>query len=216
MKAAITDKTKLVFLPSPNNPTGTMNEPAEVLEFARSLPDHVVFGFDEAYCEYLDDPVDLRPLISEGGKVICFRTFSKIYGLAGFRVGYGYCGSDCAALLNRVREPFNVNSVAQAAATAALDDLEFVKRSREVNRAGLEILCGFFRKYNLDYLPSHGNFLLVKVGNGRDVFQALQKVGVIVRPLAPYGLSEYVRISVGTKAQNERLCRELQNVLGLW
>ena len=215
MGEAITEKTKLVFLPSPNNPTGTINEPAEVLDFARSLPDHVIFGLDEAYCEYLDDPVDLRPLMAEGRKIICFRTFSKIYGLAGFRLGYGYCGVDCASLLNRVREPFNVNSLAQAAALAALDDHPFVEQSREVNRAGLRDLSGFCQNFKLDYIPSHGNFMLIKVGNGREVFRKLQIVGVIVRPMEPYGLPEYVRISVGIKAENARLCRELHNVLGL-
>ncbi len=215
MREAITEKTKLVFLPSPNNPTGTINEPAEVLDFARSLPDQVIFGLDEAYCEYLDDPVDLRPLMSEGRKIICFRTFSKIYGLAGFRLGYGYCGADCASLLNRVREPFNVNSLAQAAALAALDDHPFVEQSRKVNRAGLRDLSGFCQNFKLDYIPSHGNFMLIKVGNGREVFRKLQKVGVIVRPMEPYGLPEFVRISVGRKAENARLCRELNNVLGL-
>ena len=215
MGEAITEKTKLVFLPSPNNPTGTMNEPAEVVAFVRSLPDHVIFALDEAYCEYLDDPVDLRPLMAEGRKIICFRTFSKIYGLAGFRLGYGYCGAECASLLNRVRAPFNVNSLAQAAAVAALDDHHFVQRSREVNRAGLRDLSDFCQNFKLDYVPSHGNFMLIKVGNGLEVFRKLQKVGVIVRPMGPYGLPEYVRISVGRKAENVRLCRELQNVLGL-
>lgn len=215
MGEAITEKTKLVFLPSPNNPTGTMNEPAEVVAFARALPDHVIFALDEAYCEYLDDPVDLRPLIAEGRKIICFRTFSKIYGLAGFRLGYGYCGADCASLLNRVRAPFNVNSLAQAAAVASLDDHHFVQRSREVNRAGLRDLSDFCQNFKLDYVPSHGNFMLIKVGNGLEVFRKLQKIGVIVRPMGPYGLPEHVRISVGRKAENVRLCRELQNVLGL-
>ena len=215
MREAVTEKTKLVFLASPNNPTGTINEPAEVIDFARSLPHHVIFGLDEAYCEYLDNPVDLRPLIAEGRKVIGFRTFSKIYGLAGFRLGYGYCGADCASLLNRAREPFNVNSLAQTAAVAALDDSRFVERSREVNRTGMRELSDFCKQFKLDYVPSHGNFMLVKVGNGLEVFRKLQRVGVIVRPMGPYGLPEYARISVGRKAENARLCQELDNVLGL-
>jgi histidinol-phosphate aminotransferase len=215
MKAAITSKTKLVCLPCPNNPTGTLNPADEVLEFVRSLPDHVIFVLDEAYAEYLDAPVDLRPLIAEGRKIICMRTFSKIYGLAGFRVGYGYCSAECAALLNRVREPFNVNSVAQVAATAALDDDEFVEASRLCNKAGLKQIELFCENHDLNYVPSSGNFVLVQVGNGAEVFQELQKVGVIVRPMGPYGFADYVRISVGTELQNQRLIEALQSTLGL-
>jgi histidinol-phosphate aminotransferase len=213
MRAAVTGKTKLVCLPCPNNPTGTLNSAEEVLEFAWSLPEHVILVIDEAYAEYLEDPVDLRPLISAGRKVICTRTFSKIYGLAGFRVGYGYCSSECAALLNRVREPFNVNSIAQVAATAALDDDDFVEASRECNRAGLRQLEDFCLKLDLDFVPSHGNFMLIKVGDGSKVFQELQKAGVIVRPMGAYGFGNYLRVSIGTQAQNQRLIETLQIVL---
>ena len=215
MRAAITDKTKAVFLPSPNNPTGTLNEPAEVVEFARSLPDHVVFVLDEAYAEYLDDPVDLRPMIERGRKVICTRTFSKIYGLAGFRVGYGYCSAECAALLNRVREPFNVNAIAQVAARAALDDSAFVEASRKCNADGMKQVTQFCEDSGLSYVPSHGNFVLVKVGDGAAVFQAMQELGIIVRPMGGYGFPEYVRISIGTEAQNRRLFEGLQKVIGI-
>ncbi|QXD23921.1 histidinol-phosphate transaminase [Opitutia bacterium ISCC 51] len=215
MAAAVNERTKLVFLPAPNNPTGTLNPAHEILAFARSLPEHVIFVVDEAYAEYLKDPVDLRPLIEAGRKVICTRTFSKIYGLAGFRVGYGYCSAECASLLNRVREPFNVNAVAQVAATAALDDDEFVNASRECNDAGLQTLTTFCNDNRLSYVPSVGNFLLVNVGDGLRVFQELQKVGVIVRPMAPYGFPEHVRISIGTAAENQRLIATLQTTLGL-
>lgn len=215
MRAAVGEKTKLVCLPCPNNPTGTLNPPAEVLEFARSLPEHVILVLDEAYAEYLDDPVDLRPLIAEGRKVICTRTFSKIYGLAGFRVGYGYCDAECAALLNRVREPFNVNAVAQVAACAALDDDAFVRASRECNRAGLRQIEDFCEGKGLSYVPSHGNFVLVRVGDGAKVFQELQKQGVIVRPMGPYGFPDHVRISIGTAEQNQRLIEALQETPGL-
>lgn len=126
---AITPRTKLIFLPSPNNPTGTANTPEEITAFVRALPEHVVFVFDEAYAEFLDNPPDLRPLIAEGRKVIGLRTFSKIYGLASLRVGYGYSSPELAALLNRVRQPFNVNAIGQAAALAALDDHAFVARA---------------------------------------------------------------------------------------
>lgn len=215
MRDAITDRTKVVFLPSPNNPTGTLNSPAEVVEFAKSLPDHVILVIDEAYAEFLESPVDLRPLIETGRKIICTRTFSKIYGLAGFRIGYGYCSAECAALLNRVREPFNVNSVAQVAAIAALDDDEFVDASRKCNEAGLKQLETFCDEQGLAYVPSVGNFMLVQVGNGAEVFQSLQEVGVIVRPMGGYGFPEYVRISIGTQAENERLIAALQSVLSL-
>ncbi|HLP02382.1 MAG TPA: histidinol-phosphate transaminase [Opitutaceae bacterium] len=205
MAAAITPRTKLVFLACPNNPTGTANTEAEILEFVRALPDHVVFVLDEAYAEYVENPPDLRPLIAEGRKVICLRTFSKIYGLAGFRVGYGYAPAELIALLNRVRQPFNVNSLAQEAAIAALDDEAFVRRSRRVNAAGLKQLTKGFKKLGLEVAPSAANFLLVKVGDGDAVFQRLQKAGVIVRPVRGYGLPEWVRVTVGTRAQNERL-----------
>ncbi len=205
MAAAITPRTKLVYLACPNNPTGTANSEAEIVEFVRALPDHVVFVLDEAYAEYVVNPPDLRPLIAEGRKVICLRTFSKIYGLAGFRVGYGYAAAELVALLNRVRQPFNVNSAAQEAAIAALDDEAFVQRSRRVNNAGLKQLTKGFKKLGLEVAPSAANFLLVKVGDGDAVFQKLQKAGVIVRPVRGYGLPEWVRVTVGTKVQNERL-----------
>ncbi len=205
MAAAVTPRTKLVFLACPNNPTGTANTEAEILAFVRGLPEHVVFVLDEAYAEYVENPPDLRPLIAEGRNVICLRTFSKIYGLAGFRVGYGYAPAELIALLNRVRQPFNVNSLAQEAAIAALDDEAFVRRARRVNAAGLRQLVRGFKKLGLEVAPSAANFLLVRVGDGDAVFQRLQKGGVIVRPVRGYGLPEWVRVTVGTRAQNERL-----------
>lgn len=213
LRAAVTSRTKLVFLPSPNNPTGTANSPEEVEAFARSLPEHVVFVFDEAYAEYLDNPPDLRPLIAEGRKVICLRTFSKIYGLASMRVGYGYANQELAELLNRVRAPFNVNAPAQAAATAALGDREFLERCRRENRRGLLQLGEGLSAMEVDFVQSEANFLLVRVGDGAAVFHALQKKGIIVRPVGPYGLPEYVRISVGTEAENQRLLGALKEVL---
>jgi histidinol-phosphate aminotransferase len=194
-----------VFLPSPNNPTGTANTAEEITAFVRALPEHVVFVFDEAYAEYLESPPDLRALIAEGRKVICLRTFSKIYGLAALRVGYGYCAPELAALLNRVRQPFNVNAIGQAAALAALDDREFTDKAREVNKAGLRRLEADFTQRGLEWVPSVANFLLVKVGDGARVFAELQKRGVIVRPMKPYGMPEWLRVTVGTAAQNTRL-----------
>jgi histidinol-phosphate aminotransferase len=212
MAAAVTPRTKLVFVASPNNPTGAANRAEDLLAFARALPEHVVFVFDEAYAEYLDQPPDLRPLIAEGRKAICLRTFSKIFGLASLRVGYGYASPALAALLNRVRQPFNVNAIGQAAAMAALDDTEFAARNARDNRAGLAQLAAALAARGVETVPSEANFLLVKVGDGGRVFAALQKRGVIVRPLKPYGLPEWIRVTVGTAAQNERFLKELAAV----
>jgi len=209
LAAAITPRTRIVFVPSPNNPTGTANAEAELLAFARALPEHVVCVFDEAYAEYLETPPDLRPLIAEGRPVLCLRTFSKIHGLAALRVGYGYASAEMAALLNRVRQPFNVNAIGQAAAVAALDDREFTDRCRRENRTGMAQLGEGFKRLGLEFVPSVGNFILVRVGDGGRVFEALQRRGVIIRPVKSYGLPEWVRVTVGTREQNERLLREL-------
>lgn len=204
LAAAVTPRTRMVFVPSPNNPTGTANTEAELLAFARSMPDHVITVFDEAYAEYLDTPPDLRPLIAEGRNVIGLRTFSKIYGLAGLRIGYGYASEEMAALLNRVRQPFNVNAVAQAAAVAALDDAEFVLRCRTENAAGLRQLEAGMRSQGVEFVPSVANFILLRVGDGARAFVEMQKQGVIVRPMRAYGLAEWIRVTVGTAEQNER------------
>ena len=211
--AAVTPKTRLVYVCTPNNPTGTANQEAELLAFARAMPDHVVTVFDEAYAEYVPDVPDLRPLVREGRKVICLRTFSKIYGLASLRVGYGYATADIVAVLNRVRQPFNVNAIAQAAAVAALDDHEFTKKCAAENRTGLAQLEAGFRALGREFVPSVANFILVKVGDGARVFDALQRRGVIVRPMKAYGMPEWIRITVGTKEQNERVLAELKAAL---
>jgi histidinol-phosphate aminotransferase len=215
MAQAITPRTKLVFVASPNNPTGTANDAAELAAWARALPQHVVAVFDEAYAEYLapGTAMDLRPLIAEGRKVIGLRTFSKIYGLASLRVGYGYAGAELAGLLNRVRQPFNVNAIAQAAALGALDDREFAETCARENRAGLAQIEAGLRALGLEWVPSVANFMLVKVGDGARVFGALQARGVIVRPVKVYGLPEWVRVTVGTPAQNERFLAELATAL---
>lgn len=210
--AAITPRTKLVYVCTPNNPTGTANGEAELLAFVRALPDHVVAVIDEAYAEYLENAPDLRPLIAEGRKVVCLRTFSKIYGLASLRVGYGYGSAELCALLNRVRQPFNVNAIAQAAAAAALDDAAFAEKCARENRAGLRQLEQGCRELGLEFVPSVANFMLIKVGDGQRVFDALQRRGLIVRPVKSYGLPEWVRVTVGTREQNERLLRELRAV----
>jgi len=213
LAAAVTPRTRLVFLASPANPVGATNTAAEIHELVRALPPHVLLVLDEAYVDFLDNPPDLRPLIAEGKKVICLRTFSKIYGLASLRIGFGYAAPDLIAILQRARQPFNVNGVAAAAAIAGLDDDEFVRRCRRANQAGLAQLGEGFRKLGLEFVPGQGNFLLVKVGDGQRVFGALQQRGLIVRPVKPYGLPEWVRITVGTDEQNKRLLAALAEVL---
>ena len=211
--AAITPRTKLVYVCSPNNPTGTANSESELLAFARGLPDHVVVVFDEAYAEYVERAPDLRPLIQEGRPVVCLRTFSKIHGLASLRVGYGYSSPEMVSVLNRVRQPFNVNAIGQAAALAALDDHEFTEKCARENRTGLTQLERGFSQLGLEFVPSVANFILVRVGDGAAVFNALQKCGVIVRPMKPYAMPEWLRVTVGTKAQNERLLGELARLV---
>jgi histidinol-phosphate aminotransferase len=214
LTAAIRPQTKLVYVCTPNNPTGTANSEQELHAFVRSLPEHVIAVIDEAYAEFVENPPDMRPLIREGRKVVCLRTFSKIYGLASLRVGYGYGSPEVCALLNRVRQPFNVNAIAQAAAIAALDDREFAERCARENRAGLLQLEAGCRQLGLEFVPSVANFMLVKVGDGTRVFEQLQRRGVIVRPVKSYGLPEWVRVTVGTREQNARLLAELATSTG--
>lgn len=213
MREAVTDKTRLIFLPSPNNPTGTVNDPAEIVAFAADLPDHVIFCFDEAYAEYLDRPADLRPLMAEGRKIFCTRTFSKIYGLASFRIGYGYGSAELIALLNQVRQPFNSNGIGQAAAAAALDDHAFVEHSRRVNTEGMQQLRVGFARLGLKSQESHGNFVLLEVEKSREAFDTLQQRGIIVRPLHGYGLPRHLRVTVGTTRENDRLLETLATML---
>ncbi len=214
LAAAITPRTRLVFLASPSNPVGAVNSPQEIVEFARALPPHVLLVLDEAYAEYLDESFDVRALIAEGRKVIGLRTFSKIYGLAALRVGYGYAAPELIAILQRARQPFNVNGIAAAAAVAALDDHEFVEKCRRENAAGRAALAEGFRRLGLEFVPGGGNFLLVKVGDGAAIFAALQARGIITRPVRPYGLPEWLRITVGTAVQNDRTLKTLAEVVG--
>ncbi|MCL4176751.1 MAG: histidinol-phosphate transaminase [Verrucomicrobia bacterium] len=215
LKRAITPATRVVFVANPNNPTGTLNPPGAVADFLNGFPDDVVLVMDEAYLEFLDEPADLLPEIRNGQRrnLILARTFSKIYGLAGLRLGYGLGHPETIAALEKIREPFNVNSVAQAAALAALDDLEHVARTRETNRQGLEQFHTGFAKLGLAFVPSAANFMLVRVQDGQRVFLELQKQGVIVRPMGGYQLPEWIRVSVGTPAENDRCLAALRNVL---
>ena len=212
MREAVTEKTRLIFVASPNNPTGVANSAEELVGFARELPEHVIFGFDEAYAEYLEEPPDLLPLIREGRKVVCLRTFSKIHGLAGLRIGYGYGSDELASLLHRVRQPFNANAIAQAAACAALDDAEHVARCRRANQEGMVQWETGCKELGLPFVPSQANFILVKVGNATKIFEAMQDSGVIARSLGG-SLAEYLRITIGTREQNMGALAILRDVM---
>lgn len=217
MLKAITPETRLVFIANPNNPTGTCVKPSEIDAFMDQVPDHVVTVFDEAYIELMppESQPDTLRYVREGRKAIVLRTFSKAYGLAGLRIGYGVAEPSCAELLHRVRQPFNVNAMAQAAAIAALDDDAFVARTRRMVRNGLAYFEKECRKAGLETVPSVANFLLIKTGRGREIFKALQAERVIVRPMDGYGLPEHVRVTVGTAAENAQCMKALLKVLGL-
>lgn len=212
LRAAVTARTKLVVVSSPNNPVGTANTESELLDFVRSLPGSVICILDEAYWDFARNPPDMRPLIREGRNVICLRTFSKAYGLAALRIGYGMAPAELAGLVDRVRQPFNVNAIAQAAAIAALDDEGFRLRTVSENRKGMLRLEEGFRDLGLEFVPSEANFVLVKVGDAASVFERLQRRGIIVRPVASYGLPQWIRVTVGTAEQNERFLSELAAV----
>ena len=215
--ALINDRTRLVFIANPNNPTGTWLKTAELEAFLAAVPEQVIVVVDEAYGEYVDAEADcpnaLRWL-ERFPNLIVTRTFSKAYGLAGLRVGYAVAHPQVADLLNRVRQPFNVNSLALVAAAAALEDVGHLGRSKALNRAGMQQLQAACRRLGLNWLPSVGNFLCVDVGRpGREVFLELLKRGVIARPVDNYGLPQYLRITIGTEAENHRLIDALADVL---
>lgn len=216
MLNAITPQTRILFVANPNNPTGTLAERNALVELVNEVPPHVLLVLDEAYIEFLgNDAVDLVPLLRFGHhrNLLLMRTFSKIYGLAGVRVGYGIADAELVAAFEKIRQPFNLNLLAQTAALAALDDEAHVRKTREHNRAGLEFFTQAFRELKLELVPSHANFLLVRVGDGAKVFAGLQKLGVITRPMAGYQLPEWIRISIGTRAENERCLAALKMVL---
>lgn len=215
MLAAIRPDTRLVFVANPNNPTGTAVEAAALARFIERLPPHVVAVIDEAYLELLPprrQPDTVR-FVRDGRSVFLLRTFSKTYGLAGLRIGYAIAQPEGIGLLHRVRQPFNVNAMAQAAALAALDDEAYLVRTRALVEEGLDQLSQAFARMGLAYVPSAANFILVKVGDGQGVFHALQRKRVIVRPVDVYGLPDYVRVTVGTRAENQRLIEALAEVL---
>ncbi len=216
MLAAVTPRTRIMFVANPNNPTGTLASRNEVVDLVNAIPDDVLLVMDEAYIDFLEDPVDLASLVVSGGRknLLLMRTFSKIFGLAGLRIGYGIGHPALIAALEKIRQPFNINSLAQAAAMAALDDHEHLGRTRANNRAGLRYLETELRRMKIEFVPSAANFVLLRVGNGGHVFAELQKRGVIARPMGGYGLGEWIRVTVGTPAENERFIAALGEVLG--
>lgn len=215
MRRAITPQTVAIFVANPNNPTGTLVGREELQAFVEGIPPQVLCVLDEAYLEFLENPADFLPTIRSGARpnLLLMRTFSKIYGLAGLRLGYGVAVPELAATLEKVRQPFNINSLAQAAALAALDDVEHLTATRRNNRAGLDWWTTELTRRNLGFVPSAANFLLVKVGDGQRVFQSMQRSGVITRPMGGYGLPQFIRISVGTPAENERCLHALEAAL---
>jgi histidinol-phosphate aminotransferase len=213
MLAAVGPATRLVFVANPNNPTGTMVGQEAIDRFVEGLPEHVVAVFDEAYHEFLDDPPDVLKHVRAGRNVVVLRTCSKIHGLAALRVGYGLAPRGLAEVLHKARQPFNVNAVGQAGALGALDDSEHVARTRAVNRAGLGFWQAALRGRGIEHVPSVANFVLARVGDGDTVFRAMLRQGVIVRAMRAYELPEWVRISMGTREQNERGLEVLDEVL---
>jgi len=217
MAGAITDRTKLVYVCNPNNPTGKIVSADDVDTFIQRVPENVLIVLDEAYFEMVDsaDYPESLTYVREGrSNVFVMRTFSKVYGLAGIRVGYGFSHSDVINTLFRIKPPFNVNVLAQAAGIAALTDDDFVAKSVDGNRAGRQFLMCEFDRLELAYAESHTNFVLVRIGpNALDVQQGLLERGIIVRPCVGYELPEYLRVSIGTADQNERFIHELSTIL---
>jgi histidinol-phosphate aminotransferase len=215
MAKAITPRTRLVFVANPNNPTGTFAAADALETFIAGLPDHVLLVLDEAYNEYL--PLEVRTdtvaWLGRFPNLVISRTFSKVYGLAGLRVGYAFASPEVAGLMNRVREPFNVNSVALAAAAAALRDDDFVRASFDLNRAGMKQITEGVAALGLEYIPSYGNFVSFEVRDAAGVFQRLLKDGVIVRPIAGYGMPNHLRVSIGLESENARFLESLARAI---
>ena len=216
MAAAITDKTKAIFIANPNNPTGTMVTAKETAHFMAQVPEDVLVIFDEAYYEYVTHPdyPHTLPYVMDGRNFIITRTFSKIYGLAGLRIGYGIAPPSVIATMNPVRQPFNCNAVAQAAARAAITDTEYVKESQMLNEQGKVFLYHAFDDLGLRYIKTEGNFIMVFVNQpGADMAEAMMKKGVIVRAMAGYGYPDAIRVTIGKQMENERFLEVLSSLV---
>lgn len=214
---AVTPRTRLIFLANPNNPTGTIFRRAAWEAFLRALPPRqLLVVADDAYADYVEDPEypDTIALRGDGNvPVVTLRTFSKLYGLAGLRIGYAVAPAPVIEAMQRIRQPFNVNGLALVGALAALDDVEHVQRTLAVNREGMRVLTEAFRRLELPFVPSAANFILVRVGQGLAVYEALLRQGVIVRPMDGYGLPEYLRVTIGLPEENARFIEALETVL---
>ncbi|HMT81270.1 MAG TPA: histidinol-phosphate transaminase [Azonexus sp.] len=215
MRAAIRPDTRIVWIANPNNPTGTYLPSADVRAFLAAVPKDVIVVLDEAYNEYIPptDRVDTAAWIKDFPNLVVCRTFSKIYGLAGLRVGYALASAEVADLMNRVRQPFNVNNLAIAAAVAALDDDQFVAESYELNRLGMAQIVSGLQRLGLEHIPSHGNFVTFRAGEAAAVNQKLLQQGVIVRPIGGYGLPEWLRVTIATGPENARFLEALERAL---
>lgn len=216
LKAAVQHKAKMVFIANPNNPTGTYLTVAALERFLSALPVNVLVVLDEAYNEYLPPAqrYDSVSWLAKYPNLIISRTFSKAYGLAGLRVGYAMAHEQITDMMNRVRQPFNVNSVAQAAAVAALQDRDFVQQTYELNQRGmLQIIAGL-NKLGLSYIPSFGNFICFRIGGATAMYRRLLELGVIVRPVANYDMADYLRVSIGLDSENEKFLSALEQALG--
>ena len=215
MRAAIRPETRLIWIANPNNPTGTFLPYAQVRAFLATLPADVIVVLDEAYNDYLppSERQDAGQWIQEFPNLVVVRTFSKIYGLAGLRVGYALAAPEVADLINRVRQPFNVNNLALAAAMAALDDHVFLAESYELNRRGLEQIIAGLKRLGLEHIPAHGNFVTFKTEQAAVVNQKLLQQGVIVRPIAGYGLPDWLRVTIGTESENAVFLQALAKAL---
>lgn len=215
MLSLVTDQTKLIFIANPNNPTGTSIDSATLTQFLKRVPASVIVVLDEAYCEYIsdDDFPDGVSLLSDFPNLIVTRTFSKAWGLASLRVGYAVSHPSLANILNRVRHPFNVNSLALAAATAVLQDQEYLAKSIDCNARGMKQIEKALDDLALDYIPSKGNFVTFDTGvDGADIFQRLLHLGVIVRPVANYGMPSFLRVSIGLESENSRFIEALNSL----
>jgi histidinol-phosphate aminotransferase len=210
---AITPKTRLIFIPNPNNPTGTLLSQSAIDDFMSRVPDTVIVVFDEAYFEFLDDPPDTLRFVRQRRNVAVLRTFSKIHGLAGLRIGYAVAPSEIIEVLHKTRQPFNINSIAQAGALAALEDDAHLRETKRVVDEGRAYLQKQFAKMQIPSVPAVANFIMVNVGDGCAVFEKLLQRKIIVRPLKGYALPEWVRISVGIMEENKKLVAALGEVL---
>ncbi len=213
MLTAITSRTRLVFVPNPNNPTGTLLSQRAIDNFVSHIPENVIVVFDEAYFEFLDCPPDTLRFIHEGRNIVVLRTFSKIHGLAGLRIGYAVGPAGLIEILHKTRQPFNVNSIAQVGALAALDDDEHQRETKRVIDEGRAYLHEQFAKMKIPFVPGTANFVMVNVGDGHAVFEKLLMQSIIVRPLNGYNLPKWVRISVGTMEENKKLVAALGKVM---